>query len=144
MTDRFNSFFKLLVHLEGGYSDVVEDRGGKSKYGITEQTLYSYDPLLRVEDLDLTTAKKIYKERYFDKVYPARDIKVHYHYFDICVNSGYGNYIKCRRQSKGTSEGILVWRRNFYYGIVQKDATQQVFYRGWMNRLTDIERFKFE
>ena len=144
MTDRFNQFFKLLMHLEGGYSDVVEDRGGRSKYGITEFTLKQYDPLLHIEDLDLATAKKIYKERYYDKVYPARDTKVHYHYFDICVNSGYGNYIKCRRQSKGTSEGILVWRRNFYYGIVQKDATQQVFYRGWMNRLTDIERFKFE
>lgn len=141
--DRFPQFFKLIMYLEGNYSNVSQDKGGKTRYGITEAVLKSYDPSLHIENLDLETAKKIYKTMYFDKVYPHKDPRIHYNYFDICVNSGYVNYIKCRRQCKESLEVIIIWRKNLYYGIVQKDPTQQVFYKGWMNRLTDIERFKF-
>lgn len=141
--DRFDQFFELLMQLEGDFSDHPSDKGGKTKYGITGTTLAAYDKTIKIEDLTLDLAKKIYKEIYFDKVYAAKDIAVHYHYFDLCVNSGYGNYIKCRRQTKDDLEVIVVWRKNFYYAIVKSDPLQEVFYKGWLNRLKKIEGFKF-
>ena len=141
--DRFLQFFKLLMYLEGNYSNVSQDKGGKTRYGITEAVLKSYDPSLHIEDLDLETAKNIYKSLYFDKVYAHTDPKVHYHYFVLCFNSGHGNYIKCRRQTKDILEVIVVWRKNFYYGVVKSDPLQQVFYKGWLNRLKIIGEFKF-
>lgn len=37
-------------------------------------------------------------------------------------------------------DAILELRRDLYTEIVQKDATQQRFYQGWLNRLAELDR----
>lgn len=66
----FDKAFKEVIGVEGGYVDHPADKGGPTNWGITIKTLSSYlgYPVSAqdVKELDLATAKKIYKKRYWD------------------------------------------------------------------------------
>lgn len=82
-----------VVSREGGYVDNSADRGGPTKYGITQKTLSRYlrrqATIDEVKNLDMKTAKAIYLLYYyttpcFDSLPEAIIPQV----FDIGVNSG--------------------------------------------------------
>lgn len=127
--DRFPEFFDLLIKLEGGYVDNKFDKGGKTKYGITEK---SYGK--SVKDLTLDQAKDFYFLHYYQKVRDVINKELHYNYFDICVNSGYSTYL----QALKCKEGIYSFRKNFYYNLAERDD-QHHFLSGWLNRLSKIQ-----
>ena len=56
-----------LIAREGGYVDHPADRGGPTKFGITEQTARSYGYEGSMRDLPLETAKSIYRLRYWTR-----------------------------------------------------------------------------
>lgn len=62
----FDLAFTHTVGLESGYSDHPADRGGKTKYGITEAVARAEGYQGNMRDLPLLTAKTIYKRRYWD------------------------------------------------------------------------------
>lgn len=81
-----------LVAREGGYVDNPADRGGPTKYGITEQVARAYGYQAPMRDLPLDTAKDIYRQRYwirpgFDQV-AKRYTKLAAELFDTGVNMG--------------------------------------------------------
>lgn len=92
--NRFDECVDIVFRFEGGYSDYAEDRGGKTKYGITESTMllaYKKGIVLykNIYDLTLEDAKKIYQVEYWDRCrcdeIPAPiDLCV----FDASVNCG--------------------------------------------------------
>ena len=59
--------------VEGGFKDDKADKGGPTKYGITQKTLSDYlkRPATRndVKNLSVDTAKKIYRENYYQKTH---------------------------------------------------------------------------
>jgi lysozyme family protein len=97
-----SEIFKLAIYrtteFEGGYSNHTNDRGGKTKYGITEATWLNYwkkknqVPPSRIESITQQQAKEIYFSEYWtapgvDRVADvAPDLAVHL--FDACVNHG--------------------------------------------------------
>lgn len=65
MADPFDECFEDLILIEGGYSDRAADRGGKTRYGITEATARAAGYTGPMADLPLATAKDIYRRRYW-------------------------------------------------------------------------------
>ena len=58
---RFDRCVNKVIELEGGYSDHSCDRGGKTKYGITQRTAREHGYTGDMRDLTLEEAKDIYK-----------------------------------------------------------------------------------
>jgi lysozyme family protein len=56
-----------LLQREGGFVDHPADRGGPTKYGITEQRARAYGYAGDMRDLPLETAKAIYRAIYWDR-----------------------------------------------------------------------------
>ena len=60
-----------IIRREGGYSDRAADRGGATKYGITQATLAAWlgEPVTKddVRNLSEEDAARIYRERYIDE-----------------------------------------------------------------------------
>lgn len=94
--DAFDYAFNKTLGLEGGYADVPGDRGGKTKYGITEATFkdaLEHGIISGVSDIrDLTTAqaKAIYQTQYWFTLdlQDVKDISIAAEIFDTAVNSG--------------------------------------------------------
>ena len=63
----FKKSLKHILELEGIYSDNKKDRGGKTKFGITEKTAQAYGWQESIELLPLYMAEKIYYSRYWQK-----------------------------------------------------------------------------
>lgn len=90
----FDSAFKKVVLIEGGYSDNPADSGGKTMYGVTEAVARAagFSGLMR--DLSPSQARSIYKARYWD-VLRLDDVdelspSVAHEVFDTAVNCGVG------------------------------------------------------
>ena len=96
--DAFDYAFNKTLGLEGDYSDTPGDRGGRTKYGITEATFKHalereiISGVSNIKDLTTAQAKAIYKVLYW---FPLRlqnvlDISIAAEIFDTAVNSGTG------------------------------------------------------
>lgn len=96
--DAFDFAFDQTLGFEGGYSDVSGDRGGRTKYGITEKTFL--DAMQRgiisgasgIKDLTIAQAKAIYQVLYWFplRLQDVKDISIAAEIFDTAVNSGTG------------------------------------------------------
>jgi hypothetical protein len=148
MTDNpiFNEFFDLLHTLEGGLSNDSADRGGRTKYGVStplfNQVKDKYSINYLIEQLTIEDAKKIYEGEFFKPIRLVDNKEAYYLYFDLCVNSGFGNYKKCYGIADSNKpETIYKWREQFFKDIVNKDPTQKRFLKGWLNRLSRIKQY---
>ncbi len=59
---------KKVIDREGGYVDDPSDRGGKTKYGVTEAVAGKWGYTGDMQDLPYEIAFKIYKARYWDSL----------------------------------------------------------------------------
>lgn len=144
----FDDFFELLMDLEGGekFTNRKADKGGATKYGITQYLLNSIalrdkSTPLQVQDLTEDQAKEIYHDEFYKKVKSFSNSEVHYNYFDMCVNSGYSNYKNMlnRLKHKGQEDSlasIYDYRENYY-----KQIPNQHDIKGWFNRLDKIKKY---
>lgn len=142
--------FNILVEFEGGLSDVKNDSGGLTKYGISQKAY----PQLDIQNLTLEQARLIYEKDYWqkagcDKLKP----ELQYIHFDTAVNMGVGSAVKLLQQAGGiTEDGIigpdtlvksatvspaeyLLYRLARYTSIVEKNPSQLLFIKGWANRV---------
>lgn len=77
--------FEFMIPHEGGYAFVEGDRGGKTKFGIS-QAAY---PNLDIESLTLDDAKEIYENDYWCNMYARIESQaVASKVFDFAVNMG--------------------------------------------------------
>ena len=142
-------FAKLICH-EGELSNHTADKGGLTKYGISQRAY----PALDIAALTLDTAKEIYRRDYWsraqcDRLPPALAFQV----FDGAVNSGIGNSIRWLQEAAGVAVdgvvGPLTLRKvgdmepsiiiARYNGVRLKFmaslSTFDVFGRGWARRI---------
>ena len=90
MDKKFEQAFEEILGFEGGYSDDPDDRGGKTKFGITEATAKKAGYKGDMKDLTLDMAKKMYYDLYwkqwgYDKI---TDHRIAIEMFDQAVNMG--------------------------------------------------------
>jgi lysozyme family protein len=93
MKDLLDDALTLIFGHEGGYVNVKTDRGGPTKYGVTQRTLSNYlGRKATIEDvklLTMSTAEKIYRNDYakvirFDDLPAGLDYAV----LDFAIHSG--------------------------------------------------------
>ncbi|MGI9437130.1 MAG: glycoside hydrolase family 108 protein [Geminicoccaceae bacterium] len=176
MTQSVDSMIDDVIRREGGFVDHPADRGGPTKFGITQKTLARHlgrdvkpDDVRRLR-LDL--AADIYRSTYFMK--PRIDslpASIQAFLFDSAVNHGPRRAIRflqlvcnaagfgplsadglcgpaTRGQAKAAESAMGPWllaalaeeRRIFYRLIVDRNPSQQVFFKGWMNRLAEFDK----
>ena len=155
MADFSLAIAKTLKH-EGGstITDDVDDRGGLTRYGISQRAY----PELDISSLTEAKAKEIYKRDYWDVV-KGDEIQVQEiaaAIFDFAVNAGPGRAIKlAQRAIKTADDGVIGpltikgWNRahvglflanyalekiKFYRDIVTARPSQKKFIMGWLNR----------
>jgi len=83
-----------VIDREGGYIDHPADRGGPTRYGITESVAREYGYTGDMRDLPIDLAREIYADRYWhslclDEVV-EQDERLAAYLFDYGINSGPG------------------------------------------------------
>jgi lysozyme family protein len=88
----FMKSIEIILFFEGGFSNDRYDRGGKTRFGITELVARAHGYKGDMETLPLDAAKAIYKQDYWDALNLDKvfDQAVATEIFDIAVNMGTG------------------------------------------------------
>lgn len=114
----FNDAFRELLTIEMGYVDHPLDKGGKTKYGITQKTYEAYigrklsdaEAESVMKNLSIDTALKIYKKEYWDKIGgdKLKNFTIAAALFDQAVNRGVIPVLKQAQAIVGTTaDGII-------------------------------------
>lgn len=153
----------ILANEGSTYTDRPEDRGGPTKYGITQATLSAYRgrpcTALEVENLSEAEARAIYTQRYvrgpgFTKII---DDKLMALAVDCAVLHGQKRAVRWLQEIVGTTaDGVLgpktaeainrgdahrlylkliATRVRFLGRLITDDKRQAVFAAGWANRV---------
>lgn len=164
--DFMNRFIDLILESEGGYVNDPLDRGGATKYGITQKTLNAWTVAkklkpIKARDLPLSTARTIYMEWYLNPCLCA-NLAVTLLIFDWGVNSGVMTAIMGLQKILGvkqdgiigprTNQAIMEYapremlltrivnkRHEYYANIIGKDKAQATFAIGWASRITKLK-----
>jgi lysozyme family protein len=64
----FHNAITKLLDIEGGFSNHANDRGGQTRWGITEQTARRNGYTGAMQDLPRSTAEGIYRAEYWDSI----------------------------------------------------------------------------
>lgn len=159
MADFNSAITKTLAH-EGGetFTNDTSDRGGATKYGISERAY----PELDIRNLSEDQAKAIYKRDYWDRI-RGDDIQsqmIAETIFDVCVNMGVAGGSKLAQKTlkiepadgiigpqslaviNAADEDLFVAKFALakiqrYTEICQADDSQKKYLLGWINRTLD-------
>ena len=80
----FHDAFIYMLQNEGGYSNDSRDKGGKTKWGISQRAHPSVD----IENLTATEAEMIYLKEYWNPLYIKIEERLSTRLFDVGVNIG--------------------------------------------------------
>lgn len=131
----FDQAVEFVLEREGLLSNHVNDRGGLTKYGISQKA----NPDIDVANLTRNEAIAIYKDRYWDSIGADNmNMATALVAFDASVNHGVGTAKNMLSQTNGDVGDMLKWRLDFYDNIIDRDASQGVFLKGWNNRIAHL------
>jgi len=90
----FDTAFAYTLGIEGGYSDHPADKGGATRFGITEQVARDNGYSGPMQALPIELAKAIYRKLYWDRIgldwVAMADADIAAECFDTGVNMGIG------------------------------------------------------
>ena len=152
---RFEKFIPIILANEGGLSDNVNDKGGLTKYGISQKAY----PNLDIRNLTKDNAGAIYKRDYYDRCMCdlIEDELLSLHLFDFAVNAGVVRAVKLLQiilaaypdgiMGKQTitaanagnwANAFISARKNYYKHI--STGRNIVFLKGWINRVDNTTK----
>lgn len=145
-TLRFDSFVEQLFAFEGGYANEKNDIGGKTKFGIAEETWNSFgkfvNPSIKnVWEISREDAKKVYRKYYYENNKSSKidDPALAYLYFDTSVIMGENDANRFLKQSGGDVNKFIELRKKHHSNRIVEDPTQSRFFKGWMDRMGNME-----
>jgi lysozyme family protein len=99
--NNFDRAFECIILAEGGYVNNPLDKGGKTKFGITQSLARAYQYLGDIDDLPIDFAQKIYRAEFWDRMNmdSIGDFDIAYKLFDIAVNCGYKKSVSIFQRS---------------------------------------------
>jgi len=119
------------------FHNVKGDRGGPTKYGISQRAY----PNLDIKNLTKEQAIEIAKRDYWDKnKVDQLDPALREVYFDTAFNKGSGAAKLFLERSGGDPVKFLDERQKYANEIVKQDPSQKKFQKGWSNRVNDLKR----
>ena len=155
----FNRALAIVLTLEGGDSDHPHDRGGKTRYGISQRAY----PELDIKALTLADAAAIYQRDYWlPAACPQLPHRLGIAVFDSAVNQGVFRAVRLLQEAIGVpADGLfgprslsalnrrlrteaderellvqfLGLRARHYHELVFSTPAQAVFFPGWLRRL---------
>lgn len=155
MKNNFDKCLQTVLRYEGGKVDDPRDPGGRTAYGITQNTYNAWrgKPGKDVWTITQDEVAAIYKQNYWDKI-SGDDLPdgVDIATFDFAVNSGVSRAAKYLQSTVGvTQDGVIgpktVLACKTYVanqltdkrlGFLKGLPTWSTFGRGWANRVNDI------
>ncbi len=160
---QLDKLFPIILKWEGGYVNDPADSGGRTKYGVTENTWKMYGGKKDIADITTEDAKAVMKKLFWDKC-KGDEIKnqsVANIVVDWFWGSGYAGIRRLQTTLGIKSDGIFgretlnalnsspnqkelfnkIWkaREQYLYDIVVKRPTNKRFLKGWLNRLNDYK-----
>jgi lysozyme family protein len=153
----FDQAFDILLGHEGGFSDHPADRGGKTRFGITEAVAREVGYRGDMRELPLDLAKRIYKDRYWGAV-RAEELPeaIRYAVFDAAVNSGPRQAIRWLQRAVGAKDDGIIGPQTLAavraadpQALLRRMLAQRLrfmtnlptwptFGRGWARRISDL------
>lgn len=123
----FDAAFAIVVGIEAGYVNDVNDPGGETKFGISKRAYPNED----IPNLTIERAKQIYLRDYWTKANcDALSWELALITFDCAVNQG----VSFAATLQGDAAKRLVQRAMRYI----KNLKFSVFGSGWLTRLFNI------
>lgn len=165
MDEQFEACLKVSLDFEGGLADNPADRGGLTKWGITQGTYAGYrrdvsQPPQPVALITLDEMRDIYRRNFYEPcrcflMTPVWAMLV----FDTAILCGPGRAINWMQDAVGvTVDGklgpvtfaamrtsrigprrFLDLRVEFHQKTVDNDPSQAVFIKGWLNRVDRLQ-----
>lgn len=158
----------VVLQFECGYINHTNDKGGATNFGITQKVYDNYRATknLQLNSVTMLTeseVKEIYLYGYWynGNCNFIRHPKVAVLHFDSCVNHGINTAAKFLQEAvdvkadgiigKITLEAVnkykekgLIYRyfeirEEFYHRLAEKNSSQKVFLKGWLNRLEKLK-----
>ena len=160
----FEAAVQFVLSNEGGYTNLKEDKGGETKFGISTV----FHPGVDIESLTEAKAIEIFKANYWDGTQTPfiLDAKLRTKFFDASVLIGNGSATRCmQRALRATGLEVMVdgvfgkktlhnvntctnsqglqWAfigelAHYFEEIVERDPVQKKFILGWLNRAYDV------
>ena len=147
MDDNFRKALDFVLSMEGGYSNHPNDLGGETNFGITTSVYNAYRkqknlPSQSVKHISSEEIEEIYFKKYFlasgaDKITDHKLALIH---FDTAVNMGISRANNFLTLSHGNFKEYLKLRKNKYIQFASVPS-QNIFLKGWLNRLCKLENF---
>jgi lysozyme family protein len=135
---------EAIIDREGGFASHPKDKGGPTKFGITMPTLARWRkrPVTEddIRDMQRPEAREIYLSYY---IIPLADTPsaLFPHVADIAVHSGVAR-AKILRDAALKTENpkveLVKLRLQFLSGLVAKNPSQAVFFKGWVTRCLEF------
>ena len=159
--ENFNHIMKSILLFEGGFSDILDDPGGATNFGITQET---YDIYRKRNKLQKQSVKYIKMTEVYDCYYKNYYLKagcdtlppaLSFVNMDVAVNFGIGganrfidqliennselaeNIIGC---DKELSEKYIDIREEYRYRITAANKKKCKFLNGWLNRDEQVRK----
>jgi len=148
----FDSAFDALISHEGGLVNNPNDKGGLTKYGISQR---SY-PTLDIAALTLPEVRRLYKRDFWDRAQCDKlPPGVAFDLFDCAVNSGIGQAVRFLQRAVGVAddgnigpitlaavarhepEAIQARYSGHRLDFMTRLSTWDVFGRGWSRRIAE-------
>lgn len=128
MKPNFDLALKHTLGVEGDFSDHPADRGGATRYGVTEAVARKHGYRGAMKDFPIETAKRIYMRDYwapfdFDE-FP--DHRIAAYLFDMAVNHGGGGMARIAQRAASYRTTLAIdgrWgpqTRNTLIGLARK------------------------
>ena len=148
--DAFEKALAEVLGIEGGFSDVEADRGGKTNWGITEVLARRYGYEGPMQELPLVTARMIYWEEFWAQKRLQLDLLAEHaphvavEIFEQAVNTGYyGTAKRVQRVLNILNRGESLYpdlKVDAWLGTKAREAVRSLVHQGdvdyllqWLN-----------
>ncbi len=142
----FFDALEILYSIEGGYNNIKQDHGGKTNMGVSQKayTAYCKENNLPIKDVKFLSQFETYKFYYKEYWIKSSANKLNniidaFILFDTSVHHGVYGAKNIYKKSNGNLWKVLENRYELFNKIIEnKNKSQNIFYRGWINRLKKL------
>lgn len=146
--ESFLPMLNFVLSREGGYVKNPNDKGGETNKGITHTTydIYRKSKGLPVQSVKYITDYEV-ADIYYNDFYRASGADkldnpiMAMYVFDTAVNMGVSTAKNLLSISNGDVEKFERLRREKYQKYVDYDKSQEIFLKGWNNRVDQLKNY---